>query len=392
MKSSLLIVIVLTLLPLSARGQYTCSPVERSGFTGGSISLQHTQNIGPDTIGNAEGYWTGACGQTGSIPNFFVDGQYADVQIPVYYHSGVGPACGATTWIQYPGSPEQRPILIDLYEQGPNENNQIVACNPTDSLAHEIGHVLGLGHAPSDACRGEIMGRPFPGQTRSVMSGDCATADADWYTTQENLRDHPPEPPPPPPNPNGGRSDGCGDDCSPIIINFESGGYRLTGANAPVRFRMNPRSEPTLIGWTEAGADEAFLWLDRNHNGAVTSGAELFGNFTPLRSGGYAKNGFEALQELDSNNDGLIDARDLAWSLLQLWRDLNHNGISEPSEVAPLAGSGVITIDLHDHWSGRRDRWGNAFRYESMVTIRTPSDHAARREPVYDIFFVSVGQ
>src|SRR4051812_19872847 len=116
---------------------------------------------------------------------------------------------------------------------------------------------------------------------------------------------------------------------SPILINFEKGDYRLTGSNAPVLFDMSGSGHPRPMGWTAAGADEAFLWLDRNNNGKVTSGAELFGNFTPLQNGQLARNGFEALRELDTNNDGVIDERDPIWSRLMLWRDLNHNGISE---------------------------------------------------------------
>jgi hypothetical protein len=175
---------------------------------------------------------------------------------------------------------------------------------------------------------------------------------------------------------------------SPIIINFENGGDRFTGRNAPVLFDMAGNGYPRLMGWTAAGADEAFLWLDRNHNGKVTSGAELFGNFTPLQNGHRAKNGFEALLEFDANGDGVIDQQDPIWSRLMLWRDLNHNAVSEQNELASLAGSGVTAIDLHYHRSGRHDTWGNAFRYESLVSIANSSGHGIRRQPVYDIFFV----
>ncbi len=178
--------------------------------------------------------------------------------------------------------------------------------------------------------------------------------------------------------------------CSPIVINFENGDYRLTGANSPVLFDIRGDGHPLRMGWTAAGADEAFLWLDRNHNGKVTSGTELFGNFTPLRNGQLAKNGFEALRELDANNDGVIDERDPVWSRLMLWRDLNHNGISEPNEIAPLDGSGVYAIDLNYHWTGRHDSWGNAFRYESVVSMTNRGGHGIHQRPVYDIFFVSV--
>jgi|GEM_PF-4746227 len=71
MKSLLSIAAFLLSLTLPAQGQYSCSPVERSGFYGGSISLQTTENIGPQTIGNAENYWTDACGQDGLNSQFF---------------------------------------------------------------------------------------------------------------------------------------------------------------------------------------------------------------------------------------------------------------------------------------------------------------------------------
>jgi len=177
---------------------------------------------------------------------------------------------------------------------------------------------------------------------------------------------------------------------SPVIINLGKGDYRLTGSNAPVLFDMAGNGHPRAMGWTAAGADEAFLWLDRNHNGRVTSGAELFGNFTPLQNGQLAKNGFEALRELDTNGDGVIDERDAIWSRLMLWKDLNHNGISEQNEILPIAGSGVISIDLHDHWSGRRDTSGNLFKYESLVSITSGPGKGIQKHPVYDIFFAYV--
>jgi hypothetical protein len=175
---------------------------------------------------------------------------------------------------------------------------------------------------------------------------------------------------------------------TPIVINLEKGDYRLTGSNAPVLFDMAGNGHPRPMGWTAAGADEAFLWLDRNHKGKVTSGAELFGNFTPLKNGQLAKNGFEALREFDTNGDGVIDERDPIWSRLMLWRDLNHNGISEQNEILPIAGSDVTSIDLHYHSSGRHDTYGNLFKYESLVSIKNGSGHGIHKQPIYDIFFV----
>jgi hypothetical protein len=128
MKPFLSIAVFSMLLTLPARGQ-DCSPVQRSGFTGGSVSLCSSQYIGSQTIANGESYWTNACGQTGSIPDFSVNNSGADVQVQVYYHFENGPtACGATTW----DITGQVPVQIDLWAAGPGPpSGELMDCNPT---------------------------------------------------------------------------------------------------------------------------------------------------------------------------------------------------------------------------------------------------------------------
>ncbi len=192
-------------------------------------------------------------------------------------------------------------------------------------------------------------------------------------------------------DPNGCGANPNNPDCSPIIINFSRGSYELTGANSPVLFDIAAIGAKQRIGWTAAGADEAFLWRDLNHNGIVDDGAELFGTAMRLQNGHTAVNGFEALKEFDSNHDGVIDDRDPIWSELLLWRDLNHDGVSQPSEITPIAASDVTAIDLDYQWTGRHDSYGNAFRYKSTVWLRS-SRHSTHSDPrpLYDIFFVPV--
>lgn len=90
---------------------------------------------------------------------------------------------------------------------------------------------------------------------------------------------------------------------SPIIVNT-SGGYLLSGANDPVLFDIDGDGQLNRIGWTSREGDDAFLALDRNGNGFIDDGTELFGNATRLRSGLAAANGFDALAEFDENGDG----------------------------------------------------------------------------------------
>ena len=56
------------------------------------------------------------------------------------------------------------------------------------------------------------------------------------------------------------------------------------------------------------GGDDGLLVWDRNDDGVINSGRELFGNNTVLSDNNWAENGFAALAELDSNDDGVSGA------------------------------------------------------------------------------------
>lgn len=180
---------------------------------------------------------------------------------------------------------------------------------------------------------------------------------------------------------------------SPVIIDTEGDGFDLTSAALGVNFDLDADGIiKERVAWTAPASDDAFLFLDRNGNGVVDNGIELFGNYTP-QVGSPAPNGFVALALYDmplhgGNDDGTMDADDAAFSRLRLWRDVNHNGVSEPEELLPLSEFDIKAVGLDYSESRRRDRHGNMFRYRVKV------ESGKRARPgrwAYDVF-LRVGQ
>lgn len=157
---------------------------------------------------------------------------------------------------------------------------------------------------------------------------------------------------------------------SPIVIDVSGSGFSMTDAAGGVVFNILNDDVPLPISWTVGHSSNAFLVLDRNGNGVIDGGAELFGDETP-QPVSLKRNGFLALAEYDKpanggNGNGRIDSGDAVFSQLKLWQDSNHNGISEPNELRPLSDS-LSAIDLAYKEARRIDQYGNQFRYRSKV-------------------------
>jgi len=179
-------------------GADECSQLNSNGISSGDIL--NISGLSSTDINASIAYWSSGCsGYGSSFPSMSAGGS-GGVAIGVTHHSGTSTlasgACGRTTFtLQAPGN-RVTSANIEIWDQQANG----IECVLTDTLAHELGHILGLADNDSSACVGHIMGGRPPGGTRSVNSADCVVAGQRWSTSYDTS--------------NGGG--GGGADCPPI--------------------------------------------------------------------------------------------------------------------------------------------------------------------------------
>lgn len=160
---------------------------------------------------------------------------------------------------------------------------------------------------------------------------------------------------------------------SPIVIDLGGDGVETTSlASDPIYFDIDGDGEAEATGWISS--DDAFLVMDLNGDQQINSVLEMFGG--PNRGDGYAE-----LSLLDSNRDGVLDGADEGFSNLQLWTDLNSNGVTDAGELFALSDKGVASIDLSYMRSSVVDN-GNLLGEFSFVGMADGS----RRHAV-DVYF-----
>jgi hypothetical protein len=174
--------------------------------------------------------------------------------------------------------------------------------------------------------------------------------------------------------------------------------HTFTSIEQGVTFDIDGDGDADRVSWTEAGSDIAFLALDVNGDGRITSGRELVG----AHAVAGARNGPTALIALAADaaggeRRGVVDSENPLFFKLLLWTDANHNGVGETAELRS-AHQVLSGIGLGFQFQHRKDRHGNESRYRGFVHVRTApglnaitssQDDIDRRRPMYDVCLVA---
>lgn len=171
---------------------------------------------------------------------------------------------------------------------------------------------------------------------------------------------------------------------SPIIIDTTGGGFKFSDPTKGqyVSFDIEGNGVYKKVSWPLPGSGNAWLALDRDGDGMIKDGTELFGDFTPHSNADNPNypnpNGFVALDWYDQPAQGgdmnlIIDKKDAIWSKLRLWvdehcyKEPDKPCRSRPNELHSLESKGINSISLVWDASTKIDPVGNQFKFYSVL-------------------------
>ena len=120
--------------------------------------------------------------------------------------------------------------------------------------------------------------------------------------------------------------------CDPLVINLDTDVAQLEDQT----FYFDIDADGELDEISSLGAGSGYLALDKNGDGIINDGSELFGT--------SSGNGFADLAKYDEDGNGWIDENDAIWDKLKIWtKDENGNDV-----LYRLADKGVGAICLQN--------------------------------------------
>jgi hypothetical protein len=167
---------------------------------------------------------------------------------------------------------------------------------------------------------------------------------------------------------------------SPIVLDLNGDGISTLNVQNGTKFDLSADGSPVQTGWV--APSDGLLVLDRNQDGVINDGSELFGSSTTLQNGSKAVDGYQALSELDSNKDGVIDSQDTLFYKLGVWVDSNSDAQTGSGELKSLSDLSITQLNLATN-TARDSSQGNLIGLTSTYQTVDGSLHAAA-----DVWFV----
>jgi hypothetical protein len=131
---------------------------------------------------------------------------------------------------------------------------------------------------------------------------------------------------------------------TPLILDLNNDGVKTRSISEGTTFDILATGNKINTGWVSS--EDGLLVFDRNNDGLINDGSELFGSATVLANAQQAVDGFVALADLDSNADKMITSADKAWNDLNVWVDKNSDGVSTKEELLTLDSLNITKLDL----------------------------------------------
>ena len=123
-----------------------------------------------------------------------------------------------------------------------------------------------------------------------------------------------------------------------LVIDMDGNGIQVSSVDThAIYFDVYGTGTKIATGWVDA--NDALLVIDRNSNGLIDNGNELF-----TTNAGH--DGYTTLATLDSNSDGVINSSDTHFGDLKIWIDANQDGVSQLSELQTLTQAGIQSLSL----------------------------------------------
>lgn len=135
----------------------------------------------------------------------------------------------------------------------------------------------------------------------------------------------------------------------PLVIDLNRDGRFASSSAQVVLYDLLGEGTKKAMTWLDSG--DGFLAIDKNGNGLIDDGSELF-------VGQRVGESFELLAQYDANKDGIVDAEEAQSAGIVVWRDIDRNGVTNDDELLDFGSLGIQSISLANNMQGRAEAGG----------------------------------